>query len=994
MENIEKKMKSLLSDDSGNYQIVKTERFNLKNMIEHIYSGHVDLQDAQDLKQYLNNAKGNKIEIVYDVPKIGRLTPNIIIKGEKKFIRSQQGQWAVTKYKVCRDIYDDIDIVNCASTLIEQYMEIHDLETDKIKEFNEKREMILKRLMKHNNITRSEAKKYITEMLFDSQNGIQKKLEKFKIPKCLFYFIEQILNNRNELLNLYPQFTEYAIKRHGKDYYNIQGSAFAYFFQTLERHCLIAMNQYFQNNNIEVGALIHDGCHIIKRKDNNKHLSKCEDFIFNQTGFKVQLIIKPFKQPEHLENVIHFNTLDDVQPQRVTKKEINTRYLTKLNDNDEEGYELSEELKEDYINLIKSYTGSGKTQLIKNYINKNKHLSVLSLVSRVSLADLHCQELKLSSYLEVNQHSLNEVYQLDSIDKVNGIDNYKYVLIIDEIASLCAHFLNHMNKMTQVRLLLVQKLAYLINHSNCKMIIGVDANINQGTVNFLTSLTNRKVDLYINNYVMIRKTPINNYDNKFCLLKATIDLLNRGENVFLCSNMNDEFKRSIVHPILEETKLNKEDYLLYSGDEGERKINTKEWKNKRLIIATPTIIYGCDSNHSFHVVGFYFNAPHFDALDINQQLNRERKPKSINIYLADMYSKPYESINQARKEGTLDIQIKSTLRNRNEYDLYIKALENILFYEDYRKSHQLNIKHHVLDLLRSKGYTNINHITDKQKSYGQTKREEYNNILIESFENNTMDNKKLEDVIEKMEYFRIEYDSEILTGKAEINPELKETYLDIINNHLDVFIDRKKYEDLKKYIKFKYKKNDELDVNLNYTIDNGDIMASITKTDQFKIQLLKQLKNILNLEDGEEVKSVNTKNYDETIKINQELMDSIIKAFRIRSKTPIGNRRVDLTSFYMSKMKSLLGSSIDTRHKNKTIKRNKQKFTFSINTWNDKTIETFEKIINFKKKYNKAKVNDYNEYQFEQDQPIIIKSINKEEVTKNKKDNKIIVSLN
>lgn len=986
-------LRQTLDNGEKVHEICKIEKFNRHNMLNHIYSGYVDLDYSRELRKYLNKANTNSIKIYYDVPTIGRLKTNVKDnKGNKIFVQSQMYQWKQTKYEICRDYYDDVDIVNCQSVLLKQIMEYHNLPTSAITKFNKNRETILLNIMKKNNINRDQAKEAIIPLVFCKTNNkaVLTQLKPFKGIEVVQQYKNELHKNRKELLKLYPEFIEHAKLKKGKDYENIEGSAFSYLTQTLERICLLSMVDFYEHNNCTIGALIHDGLHLEKHTDNTKNLKLCEQWVYEHTGCKITLKIKPFEAVKDMKKQINFNLIDEKQNSNVTVHNINSEFLVKLNENDNKGCNLVDEINNNKISLIASYTGSGKTQLIKQLIKKysesnpnldedddiNTPHKVISIVSRVSLADMHTIELGLSNYLEVHDHGLNEVYQLDSVNKVNNLDGNRYILVLDEVASLCSHYLNHMNKMSKERLQLVKKLDEIINHPNCTLVIGVDANINQGTINFISSSFNKPIDLYINDYIKYRDTPIYHYENKFTLVKRAIKLLKEGETVYLCSNMNDDFKRDIVYPILKETEIKKENYLIYSGDEGERRIDTRLWKDKKLIIATPTIIYGCDSNYSFHVVGFYFNAPHFDAMDINQQLNRERKPKTINLYMADMINTPFKNIEEAKEFGTLDIKQVSK-REQLKYKKYDDALTDLLFYEDYRKSYHNNVRHFIFDLLRSKGYTNIQHIISKGDIKTKITRNEYNDIIIKAFKNDTIDDKKYDDILDKMNYFNMNINDEITLGKHLNNPTLQDAYKNIIDKYLNVFTDRKKFEDLKKYLRFKYTKYNKLNNEysfsveseakfnntLTYEIDNLDILTSITKTDIFKVELLKKLKDILNLEDGKEIESINRNNFNDKVDINKDLMNNIMKAFRIRGKQP-KYTRAHLVSFYMSKLKSLLGSCIITKHKNKTFKIDKVKQVFSINVWDSEVIEPFNKIVEYSNMYKEALFVDYNEYQF------------------------------
>lgn len=95
-------------------------------------------------------------------------------------------------------------------------------------------------------------------------------------------------------------------------------------------------------------------------------------------------------------------------------------------------------------------------------------------------------------------------------------------------------------------------------------------------------------------------------------------------------------------------------------------------------------------------------------------------------------------------------------------------------------------------------------------------------------------------------------------------------------------------------------------------------------------------------------------------------MKNIIKAFRYRGQT-FETTRINLTSFYMSKMKQLLGDCIITKNNNKTITVDNNGTIFhkkySINTWNDEIIKLYDSICDIPKYYNQYLKNN-KEYMF------------------------------
>jgi len=1085
---------NILPEKFEDFEIKLTEKTNTSELYKHIYSGECDMFYSNRLLKYASSLitkdKIGSINITYKVPLIGRLKPEI----NNKSICSQTYQWQNTKYETCRDLYTDIDIVNCQPVLLEQLMKKEGLSTKCIRKYNENRNTILTKLMRKFKWNRKETKKLIFSLMFNSYENIKislrrKRIHEKDLPRMLNEYLVELFENQKKLLEKYPEFLKLAesrkkeeetkkvkkyleklkinrstlcnnnpkfvkfvkeiieekkgknvsrllydyldelwnnrdnlvttekyknfvdfvinqdkiIKGKNKDmdkaskYWNINGCAFAYMAQTLEKWALLSMYEYFNKKGIHVGALIHDGMHVDKDADIN--LSECEEYVFKKTGFKITLTKKKFER-EKYKNVIRFNELaGEKRLNNVEVSSFKSEFLTKMNDNDERGICGMEMIHENRISLFKSYTGSGKTYMIKKFCKKYKKLRKLSLVSRRSLSDIHEIELHLTNYQNAHKYAMDTVYQADSMDKIPEEINEDFILIIDEVASFCDHLLNKMEKMSKNRLLLASVFKKLINHPHCKFVIGVDFNIHYGTLEFLCDITDKKIELNVNTYNKKRETEINIYLNKYKHLKKAIEYIKNGKQLFICSNMCTQFMLEYVFPIIKECELNKNEYLVYCGNDGEKNIDSKLWKNKRVIFTTPTIVYGIDSKHKLNVFGVYYSANHFDAQDCNQQLNRERLPESMHIYIANQYIKSFESVEKAKEKGKLNMKIIYSIRDDDEIRSLIKPLENLLYYKDYRESHYLNLRHHIIDLLRRKGYYNFNYIYDKAEKEFTLKREQFINMKLNEYKKYEATDKRIDDVESKLEMFNLKINTDIT------NNELLEEYKKIIENHLDIFIDERKFKNLVYYSKFKnnnyfdldeIKKkqniftyydnyNDEFnkdDSNQFKIVDgddkyidliksenkrkcvkfsekmainknNYDIVTSIITNVNTKLQYLDKLRRYLdiNVEDLFNVLNlINKDNYNNKIKIPKKFLADLYTIFNVNKKEPLKNTRIELLQFYTSKLKSLLGCCMCSKKKN--MLNDKKRIQFILHQFNNIQIDIFDNIFIFKKKYD------------------------------------------
>jgi len=281
-----------------------TEEFDVFKLREHIK--FCEDSYKKNLRRYIKHSRKGKVKIIYSIPEYGRLKPDFT--NDEGFINSQSYQWKNTKYEILRDIYDDVDMVNCQTTLYLQLLKHHNIKAPNIKLFTDERENILKNLIKFKYVEdRASAKKEIYSIMFSDDDLLKKKLEKTKnypeIP-LIKRHIDEILTTRIKILEIYPQFRGWYKKRWNshethKNPFNVNGGPLAHLCQHLERIALLSMYDYFTKNKMEVGALIHDGLHLKKNKkdrDRGDIIKGCEEHVYRDTGFKIKLSIKPFKK--------------------------------------------------------------------------------------------------------------------------------------------------------------------------------------------------------------------------------------------------------------------------------------------------------------------------------------------------------------------------------------------------------------------------------------------------------------------------------------------------------------------------------------------------------------------------------------------------------------------------------------------------------------------------------------------------------------------------
>ena len=276
---------------SNDLAIIKIEKFNMKYMtyLMSLSSAEISQEDKRRLnKMYKNRIKGNCFEACYKLGKrsdaeIGRLTVKngAGLQGLSKDIRNA----------LMKDIYWDVDIKNAQPEMLLQESIKYGWECEALKEYCYNRQNKFAEFEKENtNFTISYCKIEAIRLLFggvpsaDTPSWLATKFfpELAKIQK-------NICNNNEKLVKKVKK-----MKR-----INIEGTVCALYLQTIERKCLMALDNYLGKNGRYFGVLIHDGGGVEKLQGETEFpielLRGGENFIYETTGYKFSLVVKPIE---------------------------------------------------------------------------------------------------------------------------------------------------------------------------------------------------------------------------------------------------------------------------------------------------------------------------------------------------------------------------------------------------------------------------------------------------------------------------------------------------------------------------------------------------------------------------------------------------------------------------------------------------------------------------------------------------------------------------
>ena len=372
-------------------------------------------------------------------------------------------------------------------------------------------------------------------------------------------------------------------------------------------------------------------------------------------------------------------------------------------------------------------TGQGKTHATKKYREALNDIPIFIPTPRRVVASQSAEYFDITYYEDTSEHGLNEAIQIDSLHKVDLLKFHKhdFMLFLDEFDQIAEHFLAQLPGMNTHRLLNLHKLKKLINCA--KYVVIADANLTARCLKFLRSLTDKPVDMFLNQYFVERPQVVNIFDTLDHNRNNLVRVLNANQKVYCCSDRLELFEKHIIAPIRE--MFPHKSCIVHSSEDAHPDILqdvSTYWLNIDMIFVTPAIISGIDFNPKVNnvpisthsVFAFYFGGG-LDALKMNQQINRVRNPIEINIWCADTNKQNQFTDNHIHQN--INKLLQCTKANKLITDTSLNSLSPVIeqlhadsqFINQYLSSH---IEFHIRYLLEKKGYTTIAEIVDDSDS--------------------------------------------------------------------------------------------------------------------------------------------------------------------------------------------------------------------------------------------------------------------------------------
>lgn len=224
---------------------------------------------------------------------------------------SYQSFWRQMRHTLAHDIYYDIDMVNAAPTMLEQYCKKNQIECKYLSMYVCNRDKWLGEIMKRYNINRFKAKNLIIRLLYLGEYKILK--EDYKKNEDDIneyepeYKIQKVVNFSKELHNIADQICriEYELKKEIETYKKnkseskIKKSLMSILCHVLENDCMLHAVDFFKSKNYKVGVLCFDGFMIEKKDLGITTLKDCSSYVQEKTGYK--LIFENKKMDEIME---------------------------------------------------------------------------------------------------------------------------------------------------------------------------------------------------------------------------------------------------------------------------------------------------------------------------------------------------------------------------------------------------------------------------------------------------------------------------------------------------------------------------------------------------------------------------------------------------------------------------------------------------------------------------------------------------------------------
>ena len=268
----------------------------------------------------------------------------------------------VVKSAICKKYYHDLDMVNCHPQIIYQVFKELKYKTDYLKKYNTNRDTMICEMMRHD-LSRRSVKGLINKLCYGGSVSswcTSHNVDQSVVHQDLIGLEAEMKSNTDKFLKRSDTIKYYsqAVEVKGAGYWNLKGTALAFCIQSIECRSILSCYKQLIRDGYIVGALIHDGLHISKGRNDDNNYDKISEqlkrLLQAKYSLSINFSIKPFHVPTELGDMI-------------------------IVDNDKEGADyVNDKIKNDYIICDERIFIR-----IDNLWTENKHSILRQLISIV-----------------------------------------------------------------------------------------------------------------------------------------------------------------------------------------------------------------------------------------------------------------------------------------------------------------------------------------------------------------------------------------------------------------------------------------------------------------------------------------------------------------------------------------------------------------------------------------------------------------------------------
>ena len=602
-------------------------------------------------------------------------------------------------------------------------------------------------------------------------------------------------------------------------------------------------------------------------------------------------------------------------------KEMNNKYLYDSNDNNSKF--TFDDFSKNQTVIIQSCTGTGKTTAVAEhtakYLEDNKHLNVLSIISRITLGDQHIKSfnnknIKMFSYshgLVKNKHFIVCINSLLMMKDLKDDDFKNYIVFIDEINSFIEH-LTH-NETLHHELKKIYSLLMRIVKNAHKVIVA-DALISDSVFTFLKA---RQEYFFIKNdykkYDGVNAHRLKN-ENDF---KTELERRIKNNEPFFFGCDSCSIVEEYFYYFYEQSE-NKEMFCLFTANHKFNITDANEQFRNKFLFFSPAITTAVDFNiETKQDVFIYIKGQSILPSGSFQQTTRTRNIKELFYYSSAPPSEPkYNNLDEVKDKYNKMIITNDLL---TEMSLYVDEEDNIkmsnntffnLFcYNEYVKdTYNTNKISHFEEILKQNKFI-LDSRGEKSKIDPEVKLEmtDLRTDIDDNFFNDflTSDNRnddKYKVILDRIELLNLPInDDEVLTKYKDF---LMSSHK--LTTHLDVI----RFFKTDQYIQVKLQIVNEK----NFKVKQFDNIYN-------KISIFRNLQNKYNL-------SLDMLNYfhNDAVNFSDSEWDHIKKVFRYTKEKP--TTLYEFKPIYIQMIKSITDAKIITskQERNNDNKINIYKF--------------------------------------------------------------------